>query len=209
MTEAQRRALETLWPRYGIDRGDTPLDLAHTFARDAFTVCEIGFGNGEALLAQAAHYPERNYLGIEVHRPGVGRVLQQLAQQELNNVRVVCDDAKLVLQQQPKPCFDAVHIFFPDPWPKLRHHKRRLVQAEFLTLVARVLKPRGLLHVATDWDDYAQAMLALLETTPAFENTAGKGMFAARPADRPLTKFERRGRKLGNGVWDLLFSRAD
>ncbi len=208
MTDAQRRALATLWPRYGIDLATAPLDLATIFGRDADTVCEIGFGNGETLMSYAAQYPDRNYLGVEVHRPGIGRVLQELEAKRLTNVRVICDDAKRLLQDfLPPQSLAAVQIFFPDPWPKLRHHKRRLVQADFLQLVARVLQPGGVLHIATDWEDYAHAMLALIDHDPAFLNHHGGGNFAHRPADRPLTKFERRGHGLGHGVWDLLFTR--
>lgn len=207
-TPAQQRAFELLWPRYGIDAGTEPLDLDAAFGRTALRVLEIGFGNGESLAAMAQAYPERDYLGIEVHRPGVGRLLNLVEDAGLPNVRVLCADAVDVLTQQiPDASLDRVQIFFPDPWHKKRHHKRRLIQPAFVQLLATKLKPDGILHLATDWEDYAQHMLAVLEDSPAFSNTAPQDDFAPRPEDRPLTKFEQRGEKLGHGVWDLLYRR--
>jgi tRNA (guanine-N7-)-methyltransferase len=208
ITEAQKRALEELLPRYGIAPGEAPLDFVALFGRDAPVHLEVGFGNGEALAAMAAAYPQNNYLGIEVHRPGVGALLRRIEAEGLANVRVACTDAKELLEQRvPEGSLNAVYIFFPDPWHKQRHHKRRLVQAEFVALLARKLKPGGLLHLATDWEDYAQHMLAVLAAAETFENTAEPGPFMPRPDDRTLTRFERRGQRLGHGVRDLVFRR--
>jgi tRNA (guanine-N7-)-methyltransferase len=208
ITEAQKRALEELLPRYGVAPGEAPLDFAALFGREAPVHVEIGFGNGEALAAMASAHPENNYLGIEVHRPGVGALLHRLAAEGLTNVRVACTDAKELLAQRiAAGSLSAVYIFFPDPWHKQRHHKRRLVQAEFVALLAQKVKPGGLLHLATDWEDYAQHMLTVLAGTAAFENTAEPGAFTPRPETRTLTRFERRGHRLGHGVRDLVFRR--
>jgi tRNA (guanine-N7-)-methyltransferase len=208
ITEAQKRALEELLPRYGVAPGESPLDFVALFGRDAPVHLEIGFGNGEALAAMAAAHPQNNYLGIEVHRPGVGVLLRRIEAEGLTNVRVACTDAKELLERCiPESSLSAVYIFFPDPWHKKRHHKRRLVQAEFVALLARKLKPGGLLHLATDWEDYAQHMLAVLAGTAAFENLAEPGAFTPRPENRTLTRFERRGHRLGHGVRDLVFRR--
>lgn len=209
MTPAQRRALEEFWPRYGVLSGEHILDFAALFGRPAAPILEIGFGNGDALLAMAGAHPERDFLGIEVHRPGVGRLLNGLAERGLDNVRIICDDAKEVLARQvPDESLGAVHVFFPDPWPKSRHHKRRLVQADFVELVRRKLVPGGHLHLATDWEHYADHMMGVMTSAPGFENTAGSKQYAPRPEQRPLTKFERRGQRLGHGVWDLIFRRV-
>jgi tRNA (guanine-N7-)-methyltransferase len=208
LTDAQQRALNELWPRYGVPPGETPIDFGALFGRDAPVHLEIGFGNGEALAAMADAHPENDYLGIEVHRPGVGALLRRLASDGIANVRVISADAREVLEQRiPDSSLSAVYLFFPDPWHKKRHHKRRLVQTEFVELLRRKLKPGGLLHFATDWEDYARHMLAVLSNAEGFQNTAGQGQFAPRPETRTLTKFERRGRKLGHGVWDLVFRR--
>ena len=205
MTEAQQRALSELGPRYSV-APDTPFDFPVLFGRRAPVVLEIGFGNGEALLALAAAQPAQDFLGIEVHRPGIGRVLLQLDALGLTNVRVCEGDAAQILAHAvPDDALDAVHVFFPDPWPKARHHKRRLVQAPFAQLACRKLKPGGLLHLATDWEPYAQEMLAVLTATPGLVNTCDG--FAPRPATRPLTKFERRGERLGHRSYDLMFQR--
>jgi tRNA (guanine-N7-)-methyltransferase len=207
MTPAQERALVELLPRYGIEAGEAPIDFAAAFGRAAPVHVEIGFGNGTAMAAMAAAHPENNYLGIEVHRPGVGSLLRNVAAAALANVRVLSADATDVLAQRiPDGALVAVYVFFPDPWPKWRHHKRRLIQPEFAALVARKLGPGGMLHCATDWQNYAEQMLAVLSASPEFENTAGAG-YAPRFADRPLTRFENRGTRLGHGVWDLAFRR--
>jgi tRNA (guanine-N7-)-methyltransferase len=209
-TEAQRRAFEQLWPRYGIDCpvGEA-LDLARLFGPGRPVYAEIGFGNGEALASLAAAHPEAGFLGMEMHRPGIGRLLRQLDREGQDNVRLIRRDAVEVLELVlPAAGLDGLYVLFPDPWPKTRHHKRRLVQTEFLTRAARVLRPGGFLHLATDWAEYAQQMLTLLESHPEFTNAATPGSFLPRPASRPLTHFEQRGRRLGHGVWDLLFRRT-
>lgn len=208
ITRSQQLALDELYPRYAIEAKNQLLDLNEIFGREAPCILEIGFGNGVALAEMAANHPQTNYLGIEVHHPGVGNLLQQIERQGLGNVRVICADAVDVLTQQIPDCvLDAVYLFFPDPWHKRRHHKRRLVQEEFITLVERKLKPGGILHMATDWEDYAIQMLHVLSAATGFENTAGPGQFTPRPDYRPLTKFEQRGQRLGHGVWDLVFSK--
>ena len=208
LTRGQRRALEQLWPRYGIPAGEEVLDLEAVFGRRAPVVLEIGFGNGEALLAMAAARPGTDYLGIEVHRPGIGRLLLGLEAQGLSNVRVLEGDAaELLARRLPGASLDAVHIFFPDPWPKKRHHKRRLVQPAFVELLRTRLKPGGRLHLATDWRDYAEHMAAVMERAPGFRNLSPHPPYIERPPDRPRTRFERRGADLGHGVWDLLYQR--
>ncbi len=205
ITVAQQRALEALWPRYGIAPSTGALDLNQCFGRRAPRILEIGFGMGDSLLACASTHPEIDYLGIEVHRPGIGGVLRKLDALNLGNVRVIDGDALEVLRHHiDAASFDAIYVFFPDPWPKKRHHKRRLIQPEFMTLAYAKLKPGGLLHFATDWEHYAQHMLDVVSATPQFRNTAGAGQFAPSRGDRPETKFERRGLALGHGVWDLI-----
>lgn len=210
MTVAQRRALEELWPRFGLVTGGAMLDFAAGFGRAAPVVMEIGFGNGESLLAMAAAQPETNFIGVEVHRPGVGQLLMLLAERGIGNVRLVCDDAKEFLAQRvPDGSLEVLQLFFPDPWPKARHHKRRLLQAEFAQLVRHKLRPGGRFHMATDWQHYAEHMLAVMTAASGYRNDAGAGQYAGRPPHRPLTKFERRGQRLGHGVWDLVFRRVD
>jgi len=209
ITDAQRRALEELLPRFGVTPGEATLDFAALFGRDAPVHLEIGFGNGEVLATMAAAHPQNNYLGIEVHRPGVGMLLRRLEAEGLANVRVACSDAREFLEQRiPEGSLSGVYVFFPDPWHKKRHQKRRLVQAAFVALLARKLKPGGWLHLATDWEDYARQMLAVLSAAEGFENAAGQNQFAPRPETRPHTRFERRGQRLGHGVRDLIFRRT-
>lgn len=211
LTPGQQRAFETLWPRWGIDFAPVPLDLASVFGNTRPVYLEIGFGNGEGLIDMARRHPERNYLGIEVHGPGVGHLLRRIDEFGCTNVRVIRHDAVEVLDRMlPDQSFTGIFLFFPDPWHKKRHHKRRLVQPRFVDTVARLLKPGGVFHAATDWEDYAQHMITCLEqASDRFENTAGAGRFADRPSWRPLTKFEQRGRRLGHEVWDLVFRRTD
>lgn len=209
ITSAQERALEELWPRYGVELHGAPLDLDALFGRRARRVAEIGFGNGDHLLALAASRPGEDFLGIEVHRPGVGRLLLQLAERALGNVRVVCCDAVEVLERYlDGQCLDEILILFPDPWPKKRHHKRRLIQTPFVTLLAQRLKEGGALRLATDWEPYAVEMLATLAAEPRLRNVAEDGGFVPRPAERSPTRFERRGERLGHQVWDLEFRRV-
>jgi len=206
ITEAQERALEALWPKYGVEFTSEPLSFDVLFARQAPRTVEIGFGNGENLAEMAAAHPERDYLGIEVHRPGVGRLLLALEERKLTNVRVACHDAVEVLTRQvPLQSLDEVVILFPDPWPKKRHHKRRMVQSTFVELVIDRMQPGGTLRMATDWAPYAQEMLATLQANPRLQNLAPDGTYIPRPADRIVTRFEKRGERLGHEVWDLAF----
>jgi len=209
VTAAQQRALAELAPKYAVGaEAQGPLDLARLFARAAPCTLEIGFGNGENLVALAHAHPERNYLGVEVHRPGVGRLLLAVEERQLATVRVICQDAVEVLERRIAPASLAeILILFPDPWPKKRHHKRRLIQAPFVALLERALAPGGVLRLATDWQPYALEMLAALGAAPGLVNLAAGGGFAPRPAERMPTRFERRGVRLGHEVWDLAFSR--
>jgi tRNA (guanine-N7-)-methyltransferase len=208
ITPAQVRALGELWPRYGIPEGTAPLDWPTVFGCAAPVILEIGFGNGEALTAAAAAHPENNYLGIEVHRPGVGSLLRRIKAGEMNNVRVMLGDAKEILEQRVADApLTAVHLFFPDPWPKKRHHKRRLVQPEFAALVARKLVPGGYFHLATDWPAYAEHMVAVVSATPGLVDASGEGRFQKLVAERLATRFEQRGRRLGHEVRDLVYLR--
>jgi tRNA (guanine-N7-)-methyltransferase len=207
LTTAQSRALEQLLPRYGI-AGDAaaPLDLDALFGRRAERVLDIGFGDGEAVVTCAANYPQVDYLGVEVHEPGIGHLLLLLEKAGLTNVRVIARDAADVVREQLADCsFDAVNLFFPDPWPKKRHHKRRLVQAAFVAGIARVLRPRGLFHVATDWADYAEHTREVIAREPRFVPALADELCEDPLAFRPPTKFERRGRRLGHEVVDLYF----
>lgn len=208
ITDAQQRALDSLWPRYGISFQPVHLDFATAFGRSAPVTLEIGFGNGDNLAAQANTHPERNYLGVEVHRPGVGRLLLGLEERQLPNVRIICHDAVEVLTQQIAPqTLDEVLILFPDPWPKKRHHKRRLVQAAFVELVTDRLRVGGVLRFATDWQPYADAALHVLSANRGLRNLALDGTFVPRPTERAPTRFEKRGARLGHDVWDLAFER--
>ena len=210
MTKAQLRALRELWPLYGIEKTTQPINARQLFGRKAPIIMEIGFGNGDALLELAAKTPQCDFLGVEVYRPGIGRLLIGVKQSGLTNVRVFCDDAQEVMRERvPEQSLAKLLIFFPDPWPKKRHHKRRLIQAEFARLAVERLEVGGTLHIATDWRDYAEHMLAVLDDEPALSNAVGVGHYASRPAYRPQTKFERRGAALGHQVWDLLFERTD
>lgn len=207
VSNAQRRAYEALLPAYGIPFAHHILDLDAAFGRCAPKILEIGFGMGETTAAIAARHPEHDYLGIEVHTPGVGSLLKQIAEQGLANVRIIQHDAVEVLRFMVAPgSIDGVHIFFPDPWPKKRHHKRRLIQPALVRLLAERIKPQGYLHVATDWEEYAEHILATLSVEPTLRNTAER--YAPRPEYRPQTKFERRGLRLGHEVWDIVFRRS-
>lgn len=208
MTPGQQRAFDELWPRWGLAREAGALNAADVFGREAPLVLEIGFGMGQSLVAMAKAEPEKNFIGIEVHRPGVGKLLHGMAEHGVDNIRVYNDDAVEVLQQcLPDASLARVQIYFPDPWHKKKHHKRRLIQPEFLQLLRARLQPGGLLHVATDWQDYAEHILQTLGEAEGFRNLAAAG-YSPRPAFRPVTKFEQRGERLGHGVWDLLFERV-
>lgn len=208
ITPAQQRALDTLWSKYGVEYREQPLDLPALFAREAPCTLEIGFGNGENLLALAHAHAERDHLGIEVHRPGVGRLLLALEERQLANVRVICHDAVEVLERQIAPASLAeILVLFPDPWPKKRHHKRRLVQGAFVQLLASRLAVGGVLRIATDWQPYALEMLSTLAGIAELHNLAPDDTFVTPPAERQPTRFERRGARLGHEVYDLAFRR--
>jgi tRNA (guanine-N7-)-methyltransferase len=207
LTGAQQRARDELLPRYGIPWSPETLDLDRAFGRSAPKILEIGFGMGETTARIAVDHPGNDYLGVEVHTPGVGSLLKRVAELGLANVRVIQHDAVDVVEHMiPPASLDGVHIFFPDPWPKKRHHKRRLVQPALVARLATRMKPGAYLHAATDWKDYAESMLETLSGEPLLANTTDG--YAPRPEHRPLTKFENRGLKLGHGVWDLVFRRV-
>ncbi len=212
LTAGQRDALERLWARYGLgglDDREPPatVDLDAAFGRRAPRVLEIGLGTGDVLAAMAAAHPERDHIGIEVYRPGLGSLLRRLEAAGLDNVRLFCSDAALVLDRLPAASLDEVHLLFPDPWPKRAHHKRRIVQPAFVARVARCLAPGGRFHLATDWRDYARHMLEVLEAAPGLVNDVAPGAFAERPAERPVSRFERRGLRLGHEVRELRYRR--
>ena len=210
LTPAQQRAMDELFPRFGIPSAETPLDFDALFGRAAPRILEIGFGNGDSLAAIAQTHPDNDYLGVEVHTPGVGHLLLKIEELALTNLRVMRDDAVEVLTHRiADASLDAVYLFFADPWPKKRHHKRRIVQEEFAQLLRRKLKPGGRFHMATDWENYAQHMLEVMSAAAGFRNTSPSGGYVPRPDYRPLTKFEQRGQRLGHGVWDLIFERID
>lgn len=209
LTPGQQRAMDVLFPQFGITAGEGQLDLDASFGRHAPRILEIGFGNGESLAEIAKNHPENDYLGIEVHRPGVGHLLMQIEELGLSNLRVMSEDAVEILEQQiPDGSLDALYLFFPDPWHKKKHHKRRQVQAAWAQLVRRKLKVGGRLHMATDWQNYAEQMLEVLSNAEGFRNTSASGDYVPKPDYRPETKFERRGLRLGHGVWDLVFERV-
>ncbi len=206
MSVAQHRAQEELQSVYGVPYSDRMLDLETVFGRAAPKILEIGFGMGDATASIAAAHPHIDYLGVEVHDPGVGSLLKQIKQRELDNVRIIQHDAVEVLQHMiADNSLNGAHIFFPDPWHKSRHHKRRLIQTAFTALLASKLVPGGYLHCATDWEDYAVQILRVLSEQETLANTASD--YAPRPDYRPLTKFEQRGMRLGHGIWDIVFEK--
>jgi tRNA (guanine-N7-)-methyltransferase len=208
MTAAQERAWAEIWPRYGLETDESMLDFAQVFGRSMPRTIEIGCGNGETLVALASAHPDRDYLGIEVHRPGVGHLLLRANELGLDNLRVICRDAVEVLRTCiPEASLEEVLLYFPDPWPKKRHHKRRIVQPAFVSLVASRLRVGGLLRMATDWEHYAVQMLEVAGGCPQLENESASRDYVPRPDSRPVTRFERRGQRLGHGTWDLCFRR--
>ena len=208
VSNAQQRCYDSLMPQYGIPYSAQTLALDTAFGRSAPKILEIGFGMGESTATIAAAHPDLDYLAIEVHTPGVGGLLKQIGEKQLSNIRIIQHDAVEVLRDMlANHALDGAHIFFPDPWHKSRHNKRRLIQAPFVALLVKKLKPGAYLHVATDWQDYAEQVLAVLSAEPLLQNTAEN--YAPRPDYRPLTKFEQRGLKLGHGVWDLVFRRKE
>jgi len=209
ITPGQQGAIERLWPKYGLEYNNKVINYSEIFDRKAPLIVEIGFGNGDSLAKMAANQSENNYLGIEVHKPGIGHLLLQLEQLEINNVRIFNHDAVEILEHNiADNSLIGIHLFFPDPWPKKRHHKRRIVQSNFIDLITRKLQPGGYFHAATDWHDYAEHILKVLQKHPALINQSSDGMYCERPDYRPVTKFERRGLALGHGVWDLLFKKT-
>jgi tRNA (guanine-N7-)-methyltransferase len=206
VSKGQLRALETLAPRFRLPYTGSGLDWNATFGREAPRILEIGFGMGATTAEIAVLRPQHDFLGIEVHEPGVGALLKLIGEQDLQNIRMIQHDAVEVVEQMLAPAsLDGIHIFFPDPWHKARHHKRRLIQPPFVALLASRLRAGGYLHCATDWQNYAEQMLEVLSAEPTLENSAAG--YAPRPDYRPVTKFERRGLRLGHGVWDLVFKR--
>lgn len=202
----QQQGLDLWLKEYELSIGDTPWDFEALFHRKADTIVEIGFGMGQSLLAMGITNPDLNYIGIEVHKAGVGSLAADLHDNQLTNIRLVAHDAVDIFQNQIiDNSLAGVQIFFPDPWHKKRHNKRRLIQPNFLELLAKKLKPGGFIHCATDWQDYAEHMLSVLSAEPSLVNTQSEDGYSPRPETRPLTKFERRGERLGHGVWDLIF----
>ncbi|MES2818869.1 MAG: tRNA (guanosine(46)-N7)-methyltransferase TrmB [Pseudomonadota bacterium] len=210
MTDGQQRGLDQGLPRFGLSVEAGAPDFDALFGRAAPRTLEIGFGMGQSLLEMAAAAPEQDFIGVEVHRPGVGALLNGLLTQQLTNVRVYpCDAMEVLRTCVADASLDRLLLFFPDPWHKARHHKRRIVQPAFVQLVRQKLKVGGVLHMATDWAAYAEQMLEVLSAAPGYHNQASDGGYVPRPEERPVTKFERRGERLGHGVWDLKFQRID
>lgn len=208
LTPGQQRAIDTLWASFAIDEGDSLLNFNEIFGRDVPKVLEIGFGNGVSLIQMAINQPEHDFIGVEVHRPGVGQLLKAIDAHNLSNLRVICTDAVELLKHRISDnALDRVQLYFPDPWHKKRHHKRRIIQPAFVTLLTEKIKSGGHLHMATDWQHYAEQMLDDLSQNTLFENCSDDAKYIDRPDYRPLTKFEQRGLNLGHGVWDLLYKR--
>ena len=210
MTEGQQRGLDKGWPLFGLELEDGLRDFDQVFGRSAPRTFEIGFGMGHSTLEMAAAAPEHDFIGVEVHKPGVGALLNGLLTEGLSNVRVFdCDAIEVLNRCIPDGSLDRLLLFFPDPWPKKKHHKRRLIQPGFVQRLRHKLRVGGLLHLATDWENYAEHMMEVMSEAEGFANTQGPGQFSPRPEDRPVTKFEQRGERLGHGVWDLLFRRTN
>lgn len=206
MTDAQRASYENHWARYGLDLHKGSITDQELFPKSQPLAIEIGFGMGDSLCEMCVSQPDTNFIGIEVHPPGVGRLMNQAASADLNNLRLYLADAKDVLAECiPDGGVQRFQIYFPDPWHKTKHHKRRLVQSEFIEHLTAKLSEGGVLHMATDWQNYAEQMMDIMESQSAYENIAGTGQFSSRPHWRPETKFERRGQRLGHGVWDLIY----
>ena len=210
MTEGQQRALDDNWPQYGLELKDGMIDPGKVFGREAPLVLEIGFGMGDSLIEMAKHAPDKNFIGIEVHPPGVGRLLSRAAEAGLTNIRVYCDDAVEVLAHCiPDASLETLQLFFPDPWHKKRHNKRRIVQPEFAQKIRQKLVVGGCFHMATDWENYAEHMMEVMNAAEGYRNHAGAGLYSPQPEWRPVTKFQKRGERLGHGVWDLMFERIN
>lgn len=210
MTEGQKKAYERSWPKFGLARDNGVIDPREVFGRDSMLNLEIGFGMGKSLADMAEAAPEQDFIGVEVHLPGVGALLKEVEDRGLENVRVYNIDANDVIDLcLPDASLDRVMVFFPDPWHKKKHNKRRLIQHEFVQRIRHKLRVGGILHLATDWENYAEHMLEVMNDAEGFANTQEQGGYSPRPDDRPVTKFEKRGEKLGHGVWDLLFYRTN
>jgi tRNA (guanine-N7-)-methyltransferase len=210
MTEGQQRAMDDHWDHLGLTHQQGPLNPVEVFGRVAPLVVEVGFGNGDSLVEMAQKEPEKDFIGIEVHEPGVGRLINNVVQLGLTNLRAYCHDAVEVFEDCiPDQSISRMQLFFPDPWHKKRHHKRRIVQPEFVQLVRQKLAIGGVWHMATDWEHYAEQMLEVMSEAPGYKNLSTDGQYVPRPETRPLTKFEQRGERLGHGVWDLMFERID
>lgn len=208
LTKGQKHALENIWPIYGVEESDATLDIESLFQRKGPVTMEIGFGNGVSLASMAKSAPEHNFIGIEVHKPGVGHLLHLVNEYGLSNVRVMNSDAVEIIKNRiPEKSLNCVQLFFPDPWHKKKHNKRRIVQPDFVSLIASKLKLGGVFHLATDWGPYAEHMAEVLEASEEF-NSVSDSPFSEKPNARPTTKFEKRGIKLGHGVWDLLYARS-
>ncbi len=208
ITAAQKKALGDHWPTFGVEYSDAPVDFDRLFGRTALRVLEIGFGNGACLIELATRFKDLDFLGVDVHEPGVGHVLMEIAKNDLPNVRLFCHDAvEVICDQIPEASLAGVNLFFPDPWPKKRHHKRRLVQEEFVRLVASKFRPGGFLHIATDWSEYGEHIRDTVNGCHHFTNVSPTGAYIERPGTRPLTHFERRGKELGLETRDLLYLR--
>ncbi|WP_101758555.1 tRNA (guanosine(46)-N7)-methyltransferase TrmB [Oceanicoccus sp. KOV_DT_Chl] len=209
MTPGQQKAYDQYWPLKGLTLGDGVINFSAVFGREADTVLEIGFGMGASLVEMAKAAPDKNFIGIEVHAPGVGKLLHGMGEQQVENIRVYCDDAVEVLNQCIEDnSLDRIQIYFPDPWHKKKHNKRRLIQPAFVQTLRNKLKPKGILHLATDWEHYAEQMMEVMTAADGFSNQADEYCFSPRPEYRPITKFEKRGERLGHGVWDLLFAKT-
>jgi tRNA (guanine-N7-)-methyltransferase len=209
LTAGQKRALDEFWPRFGIEKGDSVLDFGVLFGNDGQVIMEIGFGNGDATWQMAQAHPAENYLGVDVHQPGVGHLLLKMEQHGISNIRIANDDAVEFLQGQvPGASLAGIRIYFPDPWPKKRHHKRRIIQPAFVDLLASRMCPGAILHLATDWEPYAEFMLEVMRSAGGFVNLSPTGDFCDKPEWRPETKYERRGERLGHRVRDMLFKRG-
>ncbi|MFJ1269023.1 tRNA (guanosine(46)-N7)-methyltransferase TrmB [Legionella lytica] len=209
VSNRQQQGLDLWIKDYALSMSDSPWNLTEEFGRAADTIVEIGFGMGTSLLQMAQHHPELNYIGIEVHQAGVGSLAADLHDQQVTNVRIVAHDAVEAFQTQiADNTLAGIQIFFPDPWHKKRHHKRRLVQPEFIQLLTKKIKTGGFIHCATDWQEYAEHMLEVLSAVPGLHNSQAEGGYSPKPESRPLTKFELRGERLGHGVWDLIFLKS-
>lgn len=211
LTPRLEKAMDAAWPQFGVEIPDHLLNLEKLFGNTAPVICEIGFGHGDTLIPMALANPDKNYLGIEVHEPGIAAVMQLIIEHAIKNIRIIQNDAVKIMQEHiPDHALSRVHIYFPDPWPKKRHHKRRIIQAEFVQLLRQKLSDGGAVHCATDWENYAQHMMAILSDAPGFTNAMGDNQYAdnAQLQLRTNTKFEKRGVKLGHGVWDVVFMKT-